>query len=58
MVGGAFLFLLYSFVNKFNVQLGNVAETLVKVCETLTSIDSRMGKLEERVDKIEGGVAK
>lgn len=47
LVGGAFIYLLYMFTNKFNVTLEKVADTLVDVSQTLNNLDERVKKLEE-----------
>lgn len=51
IVGGAFLYLLYMFTNKFNVTLERIANTLVDVSQSLSNLDSRVKKLEEERDK-------
>ena len=48
LVGGAFIYLLHSFVNKQAVTLDKIADTLGKVSETLASLEQRVEKLEEK----------
>lgn len=54
LVGGAFVYLLYFFVNKFNITLLDVATTLKEVSGTLSSMDARMTTLEEEVKNLKG----
>lgn len=53
LVGGAFIYLLWTFVTKFNVSLEKIADTLVGVSGTLSRIDKRMEVLEQRVEHLE-----
>ena len=54
LVGGCFTYLLFMFVNRFNVTLEKISDTLLTVSHTLTSMDARMQNLENRVNKLEG----
>lgn len=53
LVGGAFIYLLHYFVNKFNNSLISISDSMVKVTEVLLRMDMRFEQIEKRLEKLE-----
>lgn len=48
LIGGAFIYMLYTFLTKFSSTLEGIANTLMKIDSRLNTMEVRINRLEER----------
>jgi hypothetical protein len=58
VVGGAFLYMLYFFLNRFVGTQDRIVDTLVQITGTLTSMNTRLDRLEAEISELKEGVKK
>lgn len=53
LIGGAFIYMLHYFFNKFATTLETISSTLFSVSDIMRKIDLRMEQVEKRVERLE-----
>jgi hypothetical protein len=53
IVGGAFVYLLFHFVNRFGSALDKIGTQMENIASTLFRINTRLDNVETRLDKLE-----
>ena len=53
LVGGAFVYMLHYFLNRFSASLEKVTSTLDDISNTMRMMDARMHSVEQRIEKLE-----